>query len=210
MSAAAEVEGKGVADDGKCCGAALGHGKTCFDGRGIHPGALSDHGRRHTFERELLVCQCKPGVGNALAVLVLHDLLHDAVEGRLVGLNNVGRDRRQSGLARCKGSTLTGAHDDVALCVASGENRRQHVVLLNASHELARKMDLGAHIRLDHDEVRVDVLHGAEWGGGVGHWVLSPSTYFSACLARDSIESGSAGVQGRGISDGERRARICR
>jgi hypothetical protein len=155
------IEGEGVVDDGRRCGAVFCDRQTGLDRRCLHARPLGDHGGRHAFERELLVCGRQLGVGDVLAVLVLHDLLHDAVDRRLVGLDDVGRDRRQSGLSCGEGAALTGAHDDVALSVAAGEDRRQDAVLLDAGHELAGEVRFGTHVRLDDDDVGVDVLDGA-------------------------------------------------
>ena len=129
-------------------------------------------------------------------MVVLHHLHHDAVNGRIIGLDNVRRNRRQSGLPRSKGSTLTGPHNHGAVFVTAGEDRRQYPVLLDTGDEFTRQVHLRAHVRLDHDQVRVNVHYGAHPGGAGSHWVLSPSTSFFACLARESIESGSAAVRG--------------
>jgi len=88
-----------------------------------------------------------------------------------------------SGLTSGEGAALTGSHDDVALVVAAGEDRRQDAICLDTGHALAAQLSFGAHVRFNNDQVRVNVLDGADIYGGDSHWVHSPSTDFAACLS---------------------------
>ena len=81
------------------------------------------------------------GVGERLALIVLHDLLGNPLNhlGLLVAVSDlphVDRDGGQAGLTRGQGAALTGAYPHHAVAAAYRDDRVHHAVLFDAGHEI--------------------------------------------------------------------------
>ncbi len=100
-------------------------------------------------------------------MVVLDELLHDPVRGGVVGVDDVDGDRGHGRLARAEGAALSGAHEHAAVRVASGDDGHDDPVLPDAAHEVAVEVRGGAHVLLDDERVRVEVLDDHAGAGGV-------------------------------------------
>lgn len=157
-----------------CRGGVLCDGEGGLHVLGLGAETAGDGGHGHSLERELLERGDAVAAGERFALVIFDELLDDAFGGGFVGVDDVDGDRAQSCLAGGEGAALTGAHQDVAVLVASGQNGRENAVLADRPHELGRDGCAGAHVRLDDEGLGVDLLDGAEVVGGGVHQVLSP------------------------------------
>ncbi len=155
----------------------LGHrvgrgGRVChlqggLDGRRLGAGALGDRRRAQPLELQLLERDRAVRVGERQALVVLDELLHDPLGGGLVAVDDVDGDRSQADLSRGEGAALSGPDEHAALRVAASTDRRQDAVRPDALHELPVEVRAGAHVLLDDERVRVQVLNDPDGTGGV-------------------------------------------
>ncbi len=118
-------------------------------------------------EFELLERDRAVRVGQRQALVVLHELLHDPLGGGLVALDDVDGDRGQADLSRGERAALSRPDEHAALRVAASTDRRQDAVRPDALHELPVEVRAGAHVLLDDERVRVQVLDDPDGTGGV-------------------------------------------
>lgn len=160
------VQGQLVLVESGGDGLGFGDREALLHGVGLGAGALGDRCGGDALEREL-----RPRGGAVRerefgALVVLDDLLHDPVGGRLVAFDDVDGDGGDSGFAGGEGAALSGADDDGAVLVAAGEDRGDDAVLADRRDEVLGDRGAGSDVRLDHEGGRVDVLNGS---GGDGH-----------------------------------------
>ncbi len=138
-----------------------------LDGGGLGTRALGNRRGGEPGEFELLERDRAVRVGQRLAVVVLDELLHDPLGGGLVALDDVDGDRGQADLSRGEGAALSGPDEHAALRVAASTDRRQDAVRPDALHELPVEVRAGAHVLLDDERVRGQVLDDPDGTGGV-------------------------------------------
>ena len=165
----------------------LGNLQTLLDFRLLGGGPLGDQLRGESLERQLLERRYPVAVREGGAVLVLDQLLDDAIGDRLGRFHDEGGDAGQSDLSCGEDAALTGAHDDVPVVVASGEDGGEYAVLADAGKEFPVQRGGRAHVRFDDHRGGVDVLDGSGGDAGVSHVVSLSLIDCFVCLSGTEI-----------------------
>ncbi len=171
-------------------GGVLRDGDAALDLGRLRAGAAGDVRHAQPLECELLERGHAVGGFQLLALVVLDHLLHDALCGRLVRVDDVDRNRGHARLPRSKSPALPGPHEHVSVLIPAREHRRDDAAGLDALDELSRQRRAGSHVRLDDQSGRVDVLDDPAGSGGVlddAHGFSLPFNRFF-CLSGKRID----------------------
>ncbi|OUD94618.1 hypothetical protein CMMCAS04_05555 [Clavibacter michiganensis subsp. michiganensis] len=161
------VEGQLVVGERRGRGGRVRDRERLLDGPRPGARALGDRRGAQALELQLLERDRALRVRERQALVVLDELLHDPLGGGLVPLDDVNGHRRQTDLSRGKGAALSGPDKHTALAVAASTDRREDAIRLDALYELPVEVRAGAHVLLEDERVRVQVLDDPGGTGGV-------------------------------------------
>ncbi len=176
------VEGQLVVGERRGRGGRVRDRERLLDGPRPGARALGDRRGAQPLELQLLERDRALRVRERQALVVLDELLHDPLGGGLVAVDDVDGDHGQAELSRGEGAALSGPDEHAALRVAASTDRRQDAIRLDALHELPVEVRTGAHVLLEDERVRVQVLDDPDGTGGVlgiVTCVLSSTRFFA-------------------------------